>query len=38
VVAGCIGKYDKNLINVPQQFISLGPNKEASRKKTPKFD
>jgi hypothetical protein len=38
VVAGCIGKYDKNLINVPPQFISLGRNKEASKKKTAKFD
>jgi hypothetical protein len=38
VIAGCIAKYDKNLINVPRQFISLGRNKEALRKKTAKFD
>jgi len=38
VIAGCIGKYDKNLINVPGQFISLGRNKEALTKKTTKFD
>jgi hypothetical protein len=38
VIAGCIAKSDKNLINVPRQFISLGRNKEALRKKTAKFD
>jgi hypothetical protein len=36
VVAGFAGKYDKNLINLPPQFISLGQNKETSnRKKHP---
>jgi hypothetical protein len=33
VVAGFAGKYDKNLINLPPQFISLGQNKETSNRK-----
>jgi hypothetical protein len=34
VVAGFTGKYDKNLINLPSQFISLGQNKETSKRKS----